>query len=178
MKIDDIVEIRTVSESKRSNTRIIRHKEVKFMDLKELREMVAPCGLDCFNCRHYLANDNEELRKQIQEGAFTAGYRLSAEEAVCKGCRRENGLIPFRRINGLEPCKVIKCISSKDIESCADCSDFPCDNLQPLADLASTFPHNIKVYNLALIRKMGCEKWALEKAKSVRDTYFTQKFNI
>jgi hypothetical protein len=146
--------------------------------LKELREMTAPCGLDCFNCCHYLANDNEELRKQIQEGIFTAGYKLSAEEAVCKGCRRESGLIPVRRIHGLEPCKVFKCVSSKDIESCADCSDFPCDKLHPWADRASILPHNIKVYNLALMRKMGWEKWAQEKAKSVRDAYFNNSFNI
>jgi hypothetical protein len=66
----------------------------------------------------------------------------------------------------------------KNIESCAECSDFPCDNLHPWADLASIFPHNIKVFNLALIRKMGWEKWAQEKAKSVRDTYFNQKFDV
>ena len=47
-----------------------------------------------------------------------------------------------------------------------------------MADFASMFPHSIKVYNLTLIRKMGWEKWALEKAKSVKDAYFTQKFDI
>lgn len=73
---------------------------------------------------------------------------------------------------------MIKCISSKDIESCADCSDFPCDNLHPWAACASVAPHNIKVYNLALIRKMGLEKWAQEKAKSVRDAYFNHKFDV
>jgi len=39
-------------------------------------------------------------------------------------------------------------------------------------------PHNIKVYNLALIRKMGLETWANEKAKSVREIYFSQPFDI
>lgn len=148
------------------------------MNLEELREMTAPCGLDCFNCPFYLANENEELRKQIQAGTFSGGYTLSEEEAVCKGCRRENGLIPIRLTHELGLCKVYRCISSKDIESCADCSDFPCDNLHPWADLASVVPHNTKVFNLALIRKMGLEKWAQKKAKSVRETYFNQKFDI
>jgi hypothetical protein len=148
------------------------------MDLKELRELTAPCGLDCFNCPFYLANENEDIRRQIQSTISSTGYDLSDQGAVCKGCRRENGNCAPRRALGLGPCKVLKCLSSKDIESCADCSDFPCDNLHPWADLASMFPHNIKVYNLALIRKMGWEKWALEKAKSVRDAYFTQKFDI
>lgn len=148
------------------------------MDLEELRELTAPCGLDCFNCPLYLANDNEELRKQLQAGALTAGHGLPDEGSVCKGCRRENGNCAPRRALGLEPCKVLKCISSKDIESCADCSDFPCDNLHPYAEFSSTFEHNVKVFNLALIRKMGLEKWAREKTKSVRDTYFNQKFDI
>ena len=29
-----------------------------------LRELTAPCGLDCFNCPGYLANDTGEIRKQ------------------------------------------------------------------------------------------------------------------
>jgi len=138
----------------------------------DYREMTAPCGLDCFNCVAYLANDNEEIRKQVS--AKVAQYGLPSEKVICKGCRKENGICFLRT----EPCKVFKCVSSKGIESCADCSDFPCDNLHPYAEHASEFPHNMKVFNLALIRKMGLEKWAQEKAKSVRDTYFGGKFNI
>jgi Protein of unknown function (DUF3795) len=146
------------------------------MDLRELRELTAPCGLDCFNCPFYLSNDNEELRKQM--ASLVQGYSIPYEEAyekvACKGCRKRNGVPPF----ATEQCKVSNCISSKGIETCADCSDFPCDNLQPFADKAAHFPHNMKVYNLALIRKMGMEKWAQEKAKRVRDRYFGETFNI
>jgi hypothetical protein len=142
----------------------------------DFREMTAPCGLDCFNCPFYLANDSEELRKQmaLRVQGYGIPYEEAYEKVACKGCRKRNGVPPF----GTEPCKVFKCISSKGIESCADCSDFPCDNLQPYADHASEFPHNMKMFNLALIRKMGVEKWAQEKAKSVRDTYFGGRFNI
>jgi hypothetical protein len=144
----------------------------------DLRELIAPCGLDCFNCPFYLANDNELNRKQmalrVQEFGLPLSYEEVYEKVACKGCRKRNGVPPF----GTEPCKVFKCISSKDIESCADCSDFPCDSLQPFADKAAFAPHNTKVFNLALIRKMGVEKWAQEKAKFVRDRYFGEKFNI
>ncbi len=114
-------------------------------------------------------------RKQLASGAKEYGlsYEEAYEKAACSGCRKKKGITL-----GTEPCKVWKCVSSKGIESCADCSDFPCDNLQPYADGASKFPHNIKVFNLASIRKMGVEKWAQEKAKHVRDTYFGGKFNI
>ncbi|MFZ3144914.1 DUF3795 domain-containing protein [Methanothrix sp.] len=139
---------------------------------KDLRELTAPCGLDCFNCVCYLANDNDAARKQVE--SLAQQYGFPTEKAMCKGCRKRNGVPPF----GTEPCKVFKCVSSNGIESCADCSDFPCDNLHPYADMASTVPHNMKVFNLALIRKMGLEKWAQEKAKLVRDTYFGGKWNI
>jgi len=142
----------------------------------DLRELTAPCGLDCFNCPCYLANDNEEIRKQIASQLKERG--LPSDKATCKGCRKENGNIPFLHAIGLGPCKVYKCVSSKDIDTCADCFDFPCDNLHPFADYSSVLPHNIKVYNLALIRKMGLEKWAKEKAKGVRETYFGKKFEI
>ena len=79
---------------------------------------------------------------------------------------------------GLSRARYLSASVPKDIESCADCSDFPCDNLQPYADHASEFPHNMKVFNLALIRKMGVEKWTQEKAKLVMDNYFGGKFNI
>jgi hypothetical protein len=143
-----------------------------------VREMTAPCGLDCFNCPNYLANDDEALKRQIQEKASSAGFPLPEDVIVCKGCRREDGLIPIRRKYGLGQCDVYKCVRSKGIESCADCSDFPCDNLQPYADCASMLPHNTKVYNLALIRKMGLEKWATEKAKSVKEIYFNKKVKL
>jgi len=44
--------------------------------------------------------------------------------------------------------------------------------------MASKVPHNTKVFNLCLIKKMGLEKWATEKAKSVKDTYFKGKFKL
>lgn len=138
------------------------------MDLKDL---TAPCGLDCFNCVAYLANNNEEIRRLVATKTGTP-----YDDAACAGCRKETGICRFLHMT--EPCKVFKCVSSKGIETCADCSDFPCDNLHPYAEHASELPHNIKVFNLALIRKIGVEKWAKEKAKSVRDTYFGGKWNI
>lgn len=140
-----------------------------------LREMTAPCGLDCFNCPGYLANNNEEIRKQISSRFKAEG--MSDEKVTCRGCRNENGICPLGGFR-TEPCKVYTCVNVKGIESCADCSDFPCDNLHPYADMASEVPHNTKVFNLALIRKMGLEKWALEKAKLVKETYFGGKWNI
>jgi len=131
----------------------------------DYKQMTSPCGIDCFNCALYLAIENSEMRKTISE---KAGVPL--EKAACRGCRKESGTIAF--LNMTEPCNVYKCISKKGIDFCFECADFPCDHLHPYADKASQRPHNVKVFNLCLMKKMGVETWAKTKAKSVRDAYF------
>ena len=135
------------------------------------QQMTAPCGLDCFNCPMYLAGENKELRTKISEN-----MGVPFERAICLGCRNEKGTIAF--LNMTEPCNVYKCIEKKGISFCCDCSDFPCDHLHPYADMASQLPHNTKVFNLCLIKRMGLESWAETKAKSVKDTYYNEKWKI
>jgi hypothetical protein len=137
----------------------------------DYRHMTAPCGLDCFNCPMYLAKENERLR-----AAVAKNMNIPFEQAFCRGCRDEKGTIAS--IGMTEPCNVYKCIEKKGISLCCDCSDFPCDHLHPYADKASERPHNTKVFNLSLIKKMGLESWAERKAKSVRDTYFKGQFKL
>ena len=137
----------------------------------DYQQMTSPCGLGCFNCPVYLANENEKLRAVIAER-----FGIPEKEAVCQGCRNEGGTIAF--LGMVEPCNVYRCIEKKGLDLCCDCSDFPCDHLHPYADKASQRPHNTKVFNLCLIKKIGLESWAQTKAKSVRDTYFNEKFKL
>ena len=122
-------------------------------------------------CSKYLANENEKLRNTIAER-----LNITLEKAVCGGCRNENGAITF--LNMTEPCSVYKCSESRRINFCYNCSEFPCDHLHPYAGKASQFPHNTEVFNLCLIKKMGLDAWAKEKAKAVKDTYFKGKFTL
>jgi len=134
-------------------------------------QMTAPCGLDCFNCPMYLANENQELGAKISKDRG-----IPIEKAVCSGCRNEGGTIAF--LGMTEPCNVYKCIQKKGIQFCCDCADFPCDHLHPYADKAFRVPHNTKVFNLCLIKKMGLESWAKDKAKSVKSIYFKGTFKL
>ena len=136
----------------------------------DYKYMTAPCGVDCFNCHMYLARENKELRAEIAKS-----MDLPYDKAVCKGCRGEKGM-PVIRSSDAAICDIYQCTEKKGISFCSDCSDFPCDKLHPLADEASKRIHNVKVFNLGLIKKMGVEAWAKDKAKSVRDTYFTLNF--
>jgi len=119
----------------------------------------------------YLATENEELRTAISKN-----MGIPPEQAFCNGCRNEKGTIAF--LNMTEPCNVYKCTEKKGISLCCDCPDFPCDHLHPYADMASVVPHNTKVFNLCLIKRMGLESWAETKAKSVKDTYYNEKWKI
>jgi hypothetical protein len=51
------------------------------------------------------------------------------------------------------------------------------EKLQPFADRANVWPHNLKIYNLCRIKKMGLEKWAVEKAAEVWSDYKTKKMD-
>ena len=137
----------------------------------DYRHMTSPCGVDCFNCPIYLSSENEKLRKAV------AKYmNLPLEQAVCEGCRAEKGAPAVEGFT--KTCHVYQCTEKKGIGFCCDCSDFPCDRLHPYADQATVRSHNTKVFNLCLIKKMGLESWATEKAKKVRDTYFKGKFKL
>ncbi len=137
----------------------------------DYERMTAPCGLDCFNCLMYAAVTNAGLREKIAER-----LHIQVEKAMCRGCRDEGGTIVFLGMKS--PCNVYACASEKGLNFCSECPGFPCDHLHPYADKASLLPHNTKVFNLCLIKRMGLEKWAEEKAKSVKDTYFKAKFKL
>jgi hypothetical protein len=138
----------------------------------DFKQMTAPCGLDCFNCVGYLANENPEMIGLI---AATLAITLEeAKKAVCKGCRNQKGNIPLAPMK----CNVYPCVEKKNISFCYECPDFPCDYLHPYADQAAKVPHNTKVFNLCLIRKLGLEVWANDKAKSVKEKYFKSNWNL
>jgi len=136
----------------------------------DYKNMTSPCGLDCYNCNLYLANSNETLRKE-----YATQLNIPEKDAVCHGCRNEKGAIAA--IGRKEPCAIFKCTQEKGVDHCCDCNDFPCDYLHPYAFQADKRPHNTKLYNLCLIKKMGIENWAREKATNVKKTYFNGQIN-
>jgi len=134
--------------------------------------MTAPCGQDCFNCPAYLANKNPEMRTMVSEK-----IGIPSEKAACPGFRAVKGDCPLLPVLGVE-CHIYPCAEKKGNKLCCDCLDFPCDYLHPYADKADKVSHNIKVFNLCLIKKMGLESWAKDKAKSVKDVYKTGKLKM
>ncbi len=138
--------------------------------MRSKKDLVAPCGLDCFNCEIYEDNLTNKLADLIHDKAGVA-----REEIPCKGCRQQDGVhyhLP------LEGCSTLNCVKSKGVELCCDCDDFPCVLLGPLAEGADRYPHNMKVYNLCRIKKIGFERWIEDEAGQIRKKYFTETFVV
>ncbi|AFM26995.1 DUF3795 domain-containing protein [Desulfomonile tiedjei] len=130
--------------------------------------MTAPCGLPCFACYLYLANEDPDMRALVSKE-----LGIPPEKAVCKGCRDEGGKCSHLPMN----CRVYPCADRRGISFCCDCPEFPCDFLQPYADNAKLW-HNTKVFNLCLIKKMGLEHWAKTKAERVLRAYSCEKWRL
>jgi len=130
-----------------------------------MKKMItAPCGIDCFNCEMHEDNVTQEFKERI------AGlYKVSAELISCKGCCDGNQCLLYD-LQG-KSCKTLECVNEKGVKFCYQCDTFPCEYLMPLADGAGKFPHNMKLYNLCLMKRIGVDAWAKEAAE-IRKTYF------
>jgi hypothetical protein len=131
--------------------------------------LAAPCGLDCFNCEIYEANLTDEFAAFIHQK-----LGVSKEEIPCRGCRQQDGVHYHLPSEG---CATLDCVKARGVEFCCDCGEFPCTFLAPVADGAAKYPHNMKIYNLCRIKKIGLEAWIAE-AGQIRKGYFGGRFIV
>lgn len=136
--------------------------------MKDKKKLIAPCGLDCFNCEIHESNLTEEFAKAISDK-----LGVPDEAVSCKGCRRQDG----KHFHIPRGCVTLECAKMKGVDLCCDCGEFPCAMLAPLADQAQRYPHNFKLYNLCRIKKVGVDKW-IEESGDIRKKYFTMKFVV
>ena len=131
------------------------------------RDLIAPCGLDCFNCPVLEGNITEGTRRAM------AGHLGIAPEdySPCKGCRAERGRERFG-----QDCATWACVLKKGIDGCGECGEFPCEYLAP-TQKGAAFPHNMKVYNLCRMRSIGVEAWIAESAE-IRRRYYEGEFAV
>ncbi|MFW9827064.1 MAG: DUF3795 domain-containing protein [Candidatus Thorarchaeota archaeon] len=96
---------------------------------EEFKDWHAPCGIYCKRCP-------------------------GVEVYGCIGCRKLKGLILKFPI-----CKTYECVTDRGYEFCYECEDFPCERLLPIVTFEIFKPHNSKIYNLLMIKKLGLEEW-------------------
>jgi len=135
-----------------------------------MKKIIAPCGIDCFNCEMFEDNVTEEFQARL-----SAMTKIPKEKISCEGCNDGN-ICLFLKMQG-KRCKTVDCVKEKGVDYCFQCDTFPCEYLMPIADGADKFPQNIKLYNLCQMKRIGVDTWA-EKAGDIRKTYFTKKMQI
>lgn len=138
--------------------------------MKDKKGLTAPCGLDCFNCELYEDNLTTDFAEFIH-----SKIGIPKEDIVCKGCRQQDGK-HYHILSG--GCATLNCIKLRRLELCCDCDDFPCALLAPIADKAAQYPHNLKLYNLCRIKKVGIDRWAEKEAGEIRQKYFKGTFVV
>ena len=133
------------------------------------KRLTAPCGLDCFNCELFVTNLTEKLSMIIHKK-----LGIPVDEIPCKGCWEQNGNHFHLPKQG---CATLDCVKDKGVTLCSECDQFPCALLAPTANGAEKYPHNMKIYNLCLIKQKGLEHW-IGEAADIRKKYFTNAFVV
>jgi hypothetical protein len=91
-----------------------------------MEKIIAACGNDCAACPRYTAHPYEKTSESLRCTAelwMKIGYRdhvVSGEEIACTGCKPEN----WCRYH------VVKCCEDRGIPTCAECAEYPGDNLR------------------------------------------------
>lgn len=104
--------------------------------MEELK--MAACGIDCNNCDSYIVTKNQDLKaaEHIVEWYRNQGWIDKSEGAeavvkkapLCNGCWNSNKDCFFKC-----GCYMLKCCKEKQINHCAECDDFPCDEYKQFA---------------------------------------------
>ena len=89
------------------------------------KRIIAACGNDCSACPRYVAHPFEKSEEELQHTAdlwMRIGYRdhvAAIHEISCSGCRPEN----WCRY------RVVRCCEERGIKTCAECREYPCENI-------------------------------------------------
>ncbi|OYV88333.1 MAG: hypothetical protein B7Z63_00720 [Ignavibacteriae bacterium 37-53-5] len=100
-------------------------------------ELIAPCGMNCAVCSHYLAFLNKiPLRKGI---------------TYCEGCRPTNKHCAMLRHKCQETLK----LAEGEVDYCCDCDSYPCEKLSHLDRKYRERYGMSMIANLEEIRSLG-----------------------
>jgi hypothetical protein len=105
--------------------------------VKEAVRMDAPpafCGLDCSGCPVLLATreTDPDRKRALREEVIRVcreqyGIEYSpADVTDCDGCP---GTDPGRLFSGCAKCEIRKCVTTRDLKSCAFRAEYPCGRL-------------------------------------------------
>jgi len=94
-----------------------------------MSEVVSRCGFRCDTCPAFTGRikSSADQIKAADGWSKYFGLKMSAEKIRCNGCLSEicvNGELPDSE------CPIRPCVMMRGMNTCADCFDFPYDQLQ------------------------------------------------
>ncbi len=96
-----------------------------------MKDLIGCCGVNCSKCDAYIAtrtNDDAKREKVAREWTEKHGSLFTAAQINCDGCQS----------NGRAPdwvtmmCPIHRCCREKAINTCAECDQYPCNELDEL----------------------------------------------
>ncbi len=100
-------------------------------------KLYAYCGINCSECPTFIATQNDDDQKRSKVASQWSKWfqlKLTVKDINCDGCK-ETG----KRLFGhCQQCPIRKCAQKNKIDSCAYCSDYPCDKLNELISILPT----------------------------------------
>jgi hypothetical protein len=107
-----------------------------------MNKMIAACGIDCATCESYQAtinNDNAHRERVAKEWSERYQNQLNIQDINCSGCRKEGIKFAWCLI-----CPIRDCVISKGYNTCAECSELPCDFNRSLFEQAPEVWKNLQ----------------------------------
>lgn len=119
-------------------TKVFLSSTILYLNKKggKMNNLIAFCGIDCEKCPAYIAfktNDDKLREETAKQWSEMFKYNFKKEDINCEGCSK--GKIHVYYCDSM--CNIRKCAISKNIESCAFCSEYPC---QMLSDFIKDIP--------------------------------------
>lgn len=94
-----------------------------------MTEMIAFCGLDCYQCGALIATrENDDVKRKEVADLWSKEFNadIQPQDINCDGCRSDGEII-FKHCH---VCEIRKCGNAKAIENCAYCAEYACERLE------------------------------------------------
>ncbi len=95
----------------------------------KINSMIAYCGIDCSRCKSFIATQSGNNEKLVQAAAELSKVycaEVKPEYVICDGCRQGKRHSYYCS----NMCKMKKCCIENKFNSCIECHDYPCKELQ------------------------------------------------
>jgi hypothetical protein len=112
------------------------------------KRLSAVCGLFCPACTLYIGTAEDPQRLE----PLAKDHNLSPEDWACEGCRAERRSYFCEHL-----CFMAPCATSKGLDFCGQCAEYPCDELQRFQ---AARPHRIELWDAQQrIAEVGYARW-------------------